>query len=544
MPVESPLPITTAINKDHLTIIINGLGVQSNQIKSIWFYPEEWGWIKQSSEQPWKIAGDNVELTLQLGEAPLKTGDVLKGVLVVTEQGTENTPARGFIVSEALAANSNSAQEPGISETGKQELGLFTALILALLGGIILNLMPCVFPVLSIKVLSLVAHSNQSAKQIRAHGYIYALGVLTSFLALGIILILFKAAGAQIGWGFQFQSPLFVLLVAYLLFAVGLSLSGVFFIGGSVSNVGASLTERNGYTGSFFTGVLATVVATPCTAPFMAAALGYALAQPPLILIAIFLALGLGLALPYVLLTHWPALQRWLPRPGLWMERVKQALAFPMYAAAVWLVWVLAQQSGANAVAAALVGMILIAIAAWLYDSTRRGSTSARHIGNVFALLVLIASFIVGYFGLQLESTNSDRVSTIGEKNWEVYSEERLNDLLAEGKPVFLNFTAAWCISCLANERVALSNQRVIDAFKSTGITYLKGDWTKRDSEITKVLKKFDRSGVPLYVFYPAGGKNNSVSPVELPQILTPDIVLNTVQQLPPSSVQPLVLNP
>jgi thiol:disulfide interchange protein DsbD len=268
----------------------------------------------------------------------------------------------------------------------------------------------------------------------------------------------------------------------------------------------------------------------------MAAALGYALAQPPLILIAIFLALGLGLALPYVLLTHWPALQRWLPRPGLWMERVKQALAFPMYAAAVWLIWVLAQQSGANAVAAALGGMILIAIAAWLYDSTRSGSSSARQMGNVFALLVLIASFAVGYFGLQLESTNDDVANTKGEKHWEMYSEERLNNLLAEGKPVFLNFTAAWCISCLANERVALSNQRVIDAFKSSGITYLKGDWTKRDSEITKVLKKFDRSGVPLYVYYPAGEKNQPVNPVELPQILTPDIVLN--------AVQPVAVNP
>src|SRR5690606_26051592 len=227
---------------------------------------------------------------------------------------------------------------------------------------------------------------------------------------LALLLILLKSGGNQIGWGFQFQSPIFVLLVAYLLFAVGLSLSGVFFIGGLVAGVGSTLTEKPGYSGSFFTGVLATVVATPCTAPFMAAALGYAVAQPPVKLLAIFLSLGFGLALPYLLLSCWPRLQRWLPRPGLWMERAKQFLAFPMYAAAIWLVWVLVQQAGVNSIIIALGGMLLIAIAAWLYDSTRAGHNKGRWFGNISALALVLLS--IGMGGVSVNSSDASALNT------------------------------------------------------------------------------------------------------------------------------------
>lgn len=535
LPVASPWDIRavqTAIdpetNQGELRLHIPLAEAQLAQVKDIWFYPYDWGRIQQSSEQLRIPVKGGVELRIKTGEAPLNIGDAVTGVLVITEQaGGQATQqiARGFEVNSVL----QTAVSGG--NTVNNSIGFFTAVVLALVGGIILNLMPCVFPVLSIKALSLVSHSNQSPAQIRSHGFVYTLGVLASFAFLAVLLILLKAGGAQIGWGFQFQSPLFVLAVAYLMFAVGLSLSGVFFIGGSVAGVGSSLTEKPGYSGSFFTGVLATIVATPCTAPFMAAALGYALAQPAAKLLAIFLSLGLGLALPYLLLTCWPRLQRWLPRPGMWMERAKQILAFPMYAAAIWLVWVLVQQAGVNAIVIALGGMLLIAFAAWLYDTTLVSSTRARKAGAVSALALLLLVLVMSYLAINSSSTSVAKDTESGskktiEQNWEPYSDARLNELLREGKPVFLNFTASWCISCLVNERVALSDDKVKETFKQEGITYLKGDWTNRDVAITQFLQKFNRSGVPLYVFYPAG---KSDQPAELPQILTPDMVISAV---------------
>jgi len=533
LPVASPWEIRAAQSaidpetaQGELTLHVALSEAQLAQVKDIWFYPYDWGRIQQSDEQVRKPVKGGIELTIKTGEAPLKTGDALTGVLVITEQSDDAASqkiARGFEVSTVVQNKAGNAANTAP--------GFFTALFLALVGGIILNLMPCVFPVLSIKALSLVSHANQSAAHIRLQGVVYTMGVLASFTVLALLLILLKAGGAQIGWGFQFQSPLFVLAVAYLMFAVGLSLSGVFFIGGSVAGVGSSLTEKPGYAGSFFTGVLATIVATPCTAPFMAAALGYALAQPAAKLLAIFLSLGLGLALPYLLLTCWPRLQRWLPRPGLWMERAKQLLAFPMYAAAIWLVWVLVQQAGVNSIVIALGGMLLIAFAAWLYDTTLASSSRVRNAGTLSALALLLLALGFSYVGISntvANVTTNNQNKTV-EKNWEPYSQARLDELLLEGKPVFLNFTASWCISCLVNERVALSDGNVKETFAQEGIIYLKGDWTNRDLAITQFLQKFNRSGVPLYVFYPAG---KSDQPVELPQILTPDIVISAVKKL------------
>ncbi len=525
VPVASPWDITAQqsvidpeTGQGKLQLHIGLSKDQRAQVQDIWFYPYDWGRIRQSDPQKQQNLTDAIQLEIPTGEAPAAIGESITGVLVIKEQ---QGITRGYEVNvrvKSLVTNQHG---------NEFALGFWGALLFALIGGVILNLMPCVFPVLSIKALSLVSHSHYSALEIRRQGYVYTLGVLVSFAVLALLLILLKAGGNQIGWGFQFQSPLFVLLVAYLLFAVGLSLSGVFFIGGSVAGVGSSLTEKPGYSGSFFTGVLATVVATPCTAPFMAAALGYAVAQPPLKLLAIFLSLGFGLALPYLLLSCWPRLQRWLPKPGLWMERAKQLLAFPMYAAVIWLVWVLVQQSGVDAVIIALGGMLLIALGAWIYDSTRTATTGKRNIGNISALaLVLLA---VGLGGAQVSSpANTAQKTTAVDTNWEAYSDDRLQALLAEGKPVFLNFTASWCISCLVNERVALSTDTVKKQFEQQGIIYLKGDWTNKDPQITAFLKKFNRSGVPLYVFYPAGQAHN---PKELPQILTPDLVVAAVSE-------------
>ncbi len=385
---------------------------------------------------------------------------------------------------------------------------------------------------LSIKALSLLSHSGRSAWQVRAQGLSYTTGVLASFALLAALLLALKATGAQIGWGFQFQSPLFVLAVAYLMFAVGLSLSGVFTIGGSLTGVGGSLADKPGHTGSFFTGVLATVVATPCTAPFMGGAIGFALGQPAPVVLAVFLSLGLGLAAPYLLLSFWPALQHRLPRPGLWMERFKQFLAFPMYAAAAWLVWVLAQQAGVNAAGAALLGMVAIGFAAWVYGSTRPSvSARTRHAGLALASVGLAAALAGGHAGLDLDGGDATGTTASSGKHWQAYTPAKLDELRSQGEPVFVNLTAAWCITCLANERVALSQDKVVLAFQSRGITYLKGDWTNQDPEITRLLEKFGRSGVPLYLYYPPGAQSE---PVVLPQILTPDIVLSALKDASP----------
>lgn len=488
----------------------------------IWFYPYEWGRIAQSQPQMVTKTDTGIAIALQPGDMPLQENEALEGVLVTKPAAGEPPEKRGYLLSPKLQTRAVS----NISESAAESL--WFAIILAFIGGAVLNLMPCVFPVLSIKALSLISHANLGRAELIKQGLVYTLGVVVSFVALALVLVLLKAGGAQVGWGFQFQSPWFVFLMAYLMFAVGLNLSGVFTIGGGISGIGGELAGKPGYWGSFFTGVLATVVATPCTAPFMAAALGFALARPAPELLLIFISLGLGLAFPYLLLTSWPGLQRRLPKPGIWMEYTKQFFAFPMYAAAVWLVWVLAQQQGELAVVLVLSGFVLIALAAWIYAISR--GASANRLRSANAGVVLVVGLAIGLVTLLTdtpsESLPGKQLASV-KQHWQPYSAEKLESLLAEGKPVFLNFTAAWCISCQVNEKVALSQPEVVEAFEQQGITYLKGDWTNNDAEITRILSKFGRSGVPLYVFYPAG---HAGKPVELPQILTPASVLSHIQ--------------
>ncbi len=520
LPVSSPWQADFSNAADGLTLRLSGAGLGALTSSDVWFYPGQWGRIAHGAPQPVHITGDSLSLKLARGEDPPAAGQALGGVLVVSSQDG----ARGYsIQASAIAAPTGGNAVPA------EETALGAALLFALLGGLILNLMPCVFPVLSIKALSLLRHAHQSRAVTRLQGLAYTGGVLASFAVLAGVLIGLKAGGTQVGWGFQFQSPVFVLAVAYLMFAVGLSLSGVFTLGASAAGVGTALADKPGYTGSFFTGVLATVVATPCTAPFMGAALGFALGQPGPVLLAVFLSLGLGLALPYLLLSFWPALQRLLPRPGRWMERLKEFLAFPMYGAAVWLVWVLAQQAGPNAIAIALGGMLAIAFAAWLYANSHAVRPLARHGSRGLAALALGLALAGGYIGIRTGAADAAQAATtkVSGKTWEPYSKARFDALRAEGKPVFVNFTAAWCITCLANERVALSDESVIAAFRQAGITYLKGDWTNQDPQISAHLADFGRSGVPLYLFYPDGDKTEARV---LPQLLTPATVIAALQ--------------
>ncbi|QYF95225.1 thioredoxin family protein [Massilia sp. PAMC28688] len=492
------------------------------------FYPADWGTAAHNAAQTFKLDGQSLTIALTPGETPPAAGSAVRGVLVAEEKN--GTPGHAAIVYSAeLGANAPAMPAMpatqatlGAPATGDENITLWHALLLAFAGGVVLNLMPCVFPVLSIKALGLLKHSDLSSAQKRAQGVAYTIGVLASFTVLALALIIIKNLGTQVGWGFQFQSPYFVLGVAYLIFVVGLSLSGVFALGGP-ANLGAGLAERGGYSGSFFTGVLATIVATPCTAPFMGAALGFALAQPSLVLWLVFMALGLGLALPYMLVSAWPALHRVLPRPGVWMERLKQALAFPMYGAAVWLVWVLAQQAGVNAVPLALGGMIMLALIAWLYDSTRTTSGATRMVANGVLLAAALATVGVSFQAVQALSAAPAQLARGGAtQDWEAYSPPRLAQLREQGKPVFINLTAAWCITCLVNEKVALNQPAFKELLLQEGITYLKGDWTNQDPQISALLKQYGRSGVPLYLFYPSGAGSEALV---LPQILTQDIV-------------------
>ncbi|SDF11039.1 thiol:disulfide interchange protein DsbD [Massilia sp. PDC64] len=513
LPVPAPGSVHAATDGKAVALTVSGTGTHAAEFEEAWFYDDARGRIAPGAPQAAQVDGDRLMLRLRAGE---QTGARLSGVLVVkTHAGS-----RGYAIDTAVAASTAPIALPEDAAPAA-DASLSLALLFALLGGLVLNLMPCVFPVLSIKALSLLDHARDDPRTARLHGVAYTVGVLASFALLGIALILLKAGGAQAGWGFQFQSPEFVLATAYLMCAVGLNLSGVFEVGGALVGVGDGLASRGGYAGSFFTGVLATVVATPCTAPFMGGAVAYALAQPPAVLLAVFLAMGVGLALPYLLLSARPVLQRHLPRPGPWMVRVRQAFAFPMYGAAVWLVWVLARQSGVDAGAAALGGMVALAFAAWLYGATRLASPFMRRVGGVGTALVVVGALAAGLAGI-----GRGQPAATTDVAWTPYSAERLQALRADGKPVFVNLTASWCITCLVNERVALNEATVDAAFRRAGITYLKGDWTSQDERITALLKQFGRSGVPLYVFYPAGADSR---PVVLPQLLTPGIVLDAI---------------
>lgn len=390
---------------------------------------------------------------------------------------------------------------------------LIQAIGFALLGGMILNLMPCVFPVLSIKVMSL---AQADRKHMVSHGWAYTAGIMLCFLAFAIVLMLARAGGEAIGWGFQLQSPLLVAALAYLFFIMGLSLSGLINIGTRFMGAGQSLTQKSGLKGSFFTGVLAAVVASPCTAPFMGAALGFALTQPGFVSLSVFAALGLGMALPLLVLCYLPALANRLPRPGAWMETLKEILAFPLYLTAVWLVWVLGRQAGLNAAIAVCAGAVAIAFALWLMNRSAAGW--AQPIRRVSMAAAWVIALLLPW---QMTGALQDQ------DRWEPYSPERLAQLRQEGKPVFINLTADWCITCLANERVALGTDEVSEAFDELGVVTLKGDWTNRDPQITELLNDYDRSGVPLYLWFPAGHEGPGQL---LPQLLTRGTVLNALQ--------------
>jgi thiol:disulfide interchange protein DsbD len=502
-PVPLPGGARYALAGGSITLDLDGPGVAAAGVREAWFAAHEWGPVAPSAEQDWTGTGTGLRLTVPVGDRAPDGQRALPGILVTTEDRAGGSITRGFEI-EA---------QPASPAGGLRALAL--AVLLALLGGVILNLMPCVLPVLAIKVAGF-ARDAGSRRALAAHGLAYAAGVLASFAALAGLLLALRAGGVALGWGFQLQSPVVVALLAYLMLLVGMNLSGVFPVGYGLTAVGHDLSDRRGGAGAFLTGVLAAVVASPCTAPFMGTALGYAATRPAPEAIAVFLALGAGFALPVVALSLWPAGVRRLPRPGAWMPRLQALLAFPMYGAAAWLVWVLAQQVGARGLAAALTGVLVLALATWLYGQWRSGWRAAGP-----------AAAGAGFLALALVAWVPEEPAA-GPAADSAWSPARVEALRREGRPVLVNFTAAWCITCKVNEQVALATPAVRAALDRQRVAYLKGDWTRHDPAITRELARHGRNGVPLYLLYPRGG----AAPEVLPQLLTEDLVLAALERL------------
>lgn len=426
----------------------------------------------------------------------------------VIEQTPAAPPAQSPVTTSAPAAQN----EPATPDSS----WLLQAILFAVLGGMILNLMPCVFPVLSIKVMSLTAADRS---RLAIHGWVYTLGIVVCFVGFAAALLLARKGGEAIGWGFQLQSPSLIAALAYLFFVMGLSMSGLIHFGTRLMGAGQSLTEKSGLSGSFFTGVLAAVVASPCTAPFMGAALGFALTQPAIACIAIFAALGFGMALPLLLLCYLPALATRLPKPGVWMDNFKQFLAFPLYLSAIWLLWVFGRQTGVSSMAMLCTGAVAIAFGCWLLGREAKG------FWQLVRRISIAASWILAIILVWQGAENRGQQGT--SDRWQAYSPELVNSLRTEGRPVFINLTADWCLTCLANEKIALHTQAVEQTFDELNVATIKGDWTNTDPKITELLQEYGRSGVPLYLWFPA---NSAGKATILPQLLTQDLIIRTLK--------------
>ena len=481
---------------------------------SVHFFPADWGLIV-NAEKPQTVIKDGVLTLSQMREKrALSSLSQTTGLLQFSKNST-------------LETYEITARPAGLSMPGTPHAAPFLqAFIFALLGGLILNLMPCVFPVLSIKVLSLVKIAEQSPRVAKLHGLSYTAGIILSFLAIAIILISLRAGGDEIGWGFQLQNPLMVTMLAYVVFIIGLNLSGVFEISGNLGNFGNKLVQGYGLRSSFFTGVLATLVATPCTAPFMGVAIGAALVLPVYMALLIFGAMGLGLALPYLVLSFVPSTRKYLPKPGAWMETFRQFLAFPMFATAAWLIWVVSQQAGSMGVLGALMGLVLIGFAFWLLGHTP-DNKFWRFKLRVLAILALVLAFALAPATQMNMAAQTKDSYSFGEP----FSPQILTEALRGPDPVFVEMTAAWCITCKVNHAVAINTDSTKALFAKHKVRYLIGDWTNKDTNITEYLKSFGRNGVPIYIYYgPPNAAGKRPEPMVLPQILTKGIVADAVK--------------
>lgn len=527
-PKPEGLQASAALVDGALQVDIVGDTLDFSALRNPYFFPYEQDLVEASAKQIIGRGDAGLRFTLEPSfglEDGIKN---IQGVLAFDEKtedaGDKKWQRRGIVIASEAGADVNIGAVEATVKSGAasgKSIGLFAALVGAFIGGLILNLMPCVFPVLSLKALGFARAAHEDRSVIRKHGWLYTAGVMLSFLALAAVILALKSGGAGIGWGFQMQNPILVGALAVLFFAIAMNLFGLFEIGGSLQNTGTGLASSGGAKGAFFTGVLAVIVATPCTAPFMAGALGFAFAQSALMLIVIFMALGAGFALPFLALSYAPGLLARLPKPGPWMETFKQFLAFPMMAAAIWLVWVLSIQTGAGGVLRLLSAMLLLGFAIWLW----KYKTIVAKI--TLGLSIFLGAYLVKELGV---ADREQDLALLPQSS--IWSPELLAEYRADGHIVLVKFTAAWCVTCEANEVGVLHKPKTQELLVRTGTKTLVADWTRRNDVITAELARHGRSGVPLYLVYAPG--NDDASPQILPPILTYKIVekaLETAKQ-------------
>lgn len=548
-----PLRVVTTVHATGVVLRISAPGgtdavLSSTALPDLYLYPVDGITAGRTSVV---MEGSEAVITLPVTRTPDVTPPAeIQGVLVFQNQAGAR---RGIELTIPLdASRSASGAGPGglldrdftptTRDGGQPSLWVYA--LFAVLGGLLLNVMPCVLPVIALKIFGLVNMAGDEPRRVRRLGWAFSAGILASFLVLALLVILLKLAGQQVGWGFQFQEPVFVIIMSAVVFAFGLSLFGVFEIrlpGAAVSGVSAVLSRQDGhgkgYLASFSEGVFATILATPCTAPFLGSALGFAFAQPAGGILLIFGLAAFGMAMPYLLLTARPAWLKYMPRPGEWMETAKQFMGFLMMATLLWLLYILGKQLGMEAVIWSGAFLLSVALAAWLVGRFATLSAPRRTVFSVWAIAVLVA--VCGYWYF-IETTLDVRAAIAGtpgtpdvqaEENgivWEQFSVASLEGHLRAGHPVFLDFTAEWCLTCKVNERTVLRDAAVVERFRTAGIVAMKADWTNRNPAITTLLSRFGRSGVPLYVVFRAG---DATTPLVLPEVITTGIVLDALTE-------------
>jgi len=512
-----------------LVLRLSSAQAKLTRIHNLTLFPDQDGWIANASPQRMIRTAGGYEVRVATAPAIRSKPGPLTG-LIVAEPGLAKGISAAVVevpVESATALADEILEEPALSPFA--DLGLLAALGLALLGGAILNLMPCVFPVVSIKVLGFIEQARGKPARLRAHGLAFAAGVMVSFWVVAGILLALRAQGEALGWGYQLQSPPVVAALALLFFVLALNLSGLFQVGSSLQSLAGKLRLRNDYADSALAGLLATLVATPCTVPFMGAALGFALTQPAIVAMLVFSALALGMSSPYLLLCFWPALIRRIPRPGRWMETLRQVLAFPLYLTVVWLAWVLGRQAGVDAVARLLAGLTLIAAALWLMGRWRASTETGKRATMIAALVLAVVGCLFAWPGNKTAEAVADEVSG----PWKRWSPAALASARAEGRAVFVDFTAAWCVTCQVNKRLVLESDAVHNRFEQRKVVQLRADWTNQDAQITAALRDLGRIGVPVYAVYAAGSQG---APILLPELLTQERVLRAIDEAAPPS--------
>ncbi len=519
LPLASPWPIQVAVENETFDLTLWMDAEEATNVETIRFMPLMGRLVGEEGELRMDKERGGFHLRVERQSGPYI--DEVEGLILIFWAGKE--PREAYLI---RAKNSVSErQELSLAKSRSSlDLDLWLALGFAFLGGLILNLMPCVFPVLTIKIFALVKSSSRPPAEIKLDGLAYTAGILVSFLAVGIILMLVRGLGLQVGWGFQLQSPAFVIFLSLVLTAVGLNFSGLFTLPSALASLGQGLAGKEGASGAFFTGTLATVVATPCTAPFMAPAIGFALAQAGVAAVGVFLALGLGLAAPYLVVSFVPAAYRMFPQPGPWMEQLRKILAWPIYATAIWLLWVLNNQTGSEGLVLAIAALVGLFLLIWVWRAGQRQLRRSFKVAVtgllalVLGVLIINASRIappVAVAGPELQG-----VETMA------YDQETVRNLRLQGKGIFLNVTAAWCITCIVQERLVFDSAQFAEFLSENNIVFMTADWTNPDPEITDLLDRHRRSGIPFYLYYPGTPLG---LPVELPVILTMNIIRETI---------------